>query len=393
MARNPRPSFGGGAGQRRLAPGGGINEKKPQAPARGRLVKSNLGSRLKIGGLASPRFGLEDKVINDTGQKSVTQRGGPLSELPGLLQELGVDALPVFDGSGIDPVDLSPDTPVRFADLLPLLERATRQADCPHLGLVLGLRFDLMKHHGPIGRLMLTAPSVRQALIDCVSWQLGYSKGAIVYLNQLGDDYIFGYGTYSASGPGTRVLYDIIVGVAVRIVRELTDGAETPIEVHFCHRQPDDPNFYKQLLKHPMRFNQQHNGILLGAETMRKRPPYADPDLRQRLLGELPKKMWETPPSLADQVGHALRHSLHVGKPTITEVSKQLGLHPRTLRRRLASEGTTFAALRDDVRFSVARELLDLTDIPIGEIGAILSFASPGVFSETFRRWTGATPM
>jgi AraC-like DNA-binding protein len=69
-----------------------------------------------------------------------------------------------------------------------------------------------------------------------------------------------------------------------------------------------------------------------------------------------------------------------------------MGVHPRTLERRLAGEGQTFETLRDEVRFSVARELLELTDIPVGEIGAILAFASPGVFTDAFRRVSATSP-
>jgi AraC-like DNA-binding protein len=73
-------------------------------------------------------------------------------------------------------------------------------------------------------------------------------------------------------------------------------------------------------------------------------------------------------------------------------VAEVLGLHPRTLRRRLADEGTTFEALLDEVRFAFACELLDLTDISNGEIAGTLSFASPGVFSESFHRVAHASP-
>jgi transcriptional regulator GlxA family with amidase domain len=44
------------------------------------------------------------------------------------------------------------------------------------------------------------------------------------------------------------------------------------------------------------------------------------------------------------------------------------------------------------VRFSVARELLELTDIPIGDVGTILAFASPSVFTDFFRRLSGKPP-
>lgn len=69
-----------------------------------------------------------------------------------------------------------------------------------------------------------------------------------------------------------------------------------------------------------------------------------------------------------------------------------LKLHPRTLRRRLAAKGAVFSDLRDRVRYALAREFLALTDLPLGEIAVLVGFASQGVFSESFRRWSGMTP-
>ena len=68
-------------------------------------------------------------------------------------------------------------------------------------------------------------------------------------------------------------------------------------------------------------------------------------------------------------------------------------MHPRTLRRHLAKEKTSFEALCAELRFDMARELLDLTDLPVGEISTALAYASPSVFADAFRRWSGLSPM
>jgi AraC-like DNA-binding protein len=69
-----------------------------------------------------------------------------------------------------------------------------------------------------------------------------------------------------------------------------------------------------------------------------------------------------------------------------------MGLHPRTLERRLADEGQTFRVQRDQMCMAVARELLELTEIPVGEISAILGFSAPSVLTTMFRRMSGKTP-
>ena len=180
-------------------------------------------------------------------RRITTQRAGPLVELPGLLHDRDVDVDAVFEGSGIAPGSLTPDLRLSFPVFLDVLDRAARMSGCPHIGLLVGLRFDLVRHHGLIGQLMHSEPTLKQALVDFVTWQPGYSSGAVVYLSQLGDDYGFGYATYDVPSPGTRVLYDGIVCIAMRMVQELTNGTAAPIEVHFSHGVDDDREALKNL--------------------------------------------------------------------------------------------------------------------------------------------------
>ncbi len=321
----------------------------------------------------------------------MTQRAGVLSELPQVLRDLGADIAAVFEGSGIDPTTIKPDTRVPFDVLLNLLDKAWQETNCPHLGLLIGLRFTFAIH-GPIGQLMLTAPSLGQALIDFVSWQPGYSSGAIVYLIRFEDEYALGYGTYAASTPGSRILYDAVIGVGVRMVHDLTKGAARPVEVEFSYRKPKSASTYMRLLNVPVRFNHHRTCLLIDSQTLRMPLTSSDPEARKRILAKIERTVFQGPPDVSTRTRHALRHLLLTGKPTLIEIASTLCLHPRTLERRLADEGQTFGALRDEVCYSVARELLELTDIPIGEIGAILGFASPSVFTDAYRRMSGSNP-
>jgi hypothetical protein len=238
----------------------------------------------------------------------ITQRVGPLVELPGLLRDLDVDVDAVFEGSGVSPGSLSPDLRLPFPDLLDLFERAARISGFPHIGLLLGLRFDLTSHHGLIGALMQTAPTLKQALVDFATWQPGYSSGAIVYLNRLGEEYELGHGTYAVSAPGTRVLYDLVVGVGSCMVRQLTGGSVGPIEAHFTHGAEEDGAIYGRLLRMPARFNQPRTGVILQAAAMGTAPPGADPLERQRLLKIIEDAAWTTRPDFATKVSRAIRH-------------------------------------------------------------------------------------
>jgi AraC-like DNA-binding protein len=321
---------------------------------------------------------------------AATQRLGAAAELPALLRELGIDPATVFAGSGLDPATLSPSTHAPLGATLALLERAARAADCAHIGLLTGLRFN-MAHHGAIGELMRTAPTLRDALADYVSWQHGYSTGAIVYLVRLGDELALGFGVHASSAVVSHHVYEFVVAVGVRMVAELSGGRVQPVDVHLSRRAPEPGSPHARLLKCQVKFNQPLNCLIFDRVAMRTPLASHDPAARRALMAQMEARM-VAGAGHAGQVRRAIRRALLEEAPKMPEIAHDLGIHPRTLRRRLSEEGTTFDDLLDDVRQTVARELIELTDMPLGEIGDALAFASPGVFSQWFRRAFGMPP-
>lgn len=77
---------------------------------------------------------------------------------------------------------------------------------------------------------------------------------------------------------------------------------------------------------------------------------------------------------------------------TLPAVASDLGLSERTLRRRLAEEGTSFQALLDEVRDSLAGEMLATGRMPVEDVALRLGYAEASSFIHAFKRWRGTTP-
>jgi AraC-like DNA-binding protein len=73
-------------------------------------------------------------------------------------------------------------------------------------------------------------------------------------------------------------------------------------------------------------------------------------------------------------------------------MARQLGMHERTLNRRLHEEGTSFRRELDGMRYEVARQLLADTRLPLSKIGPALGYADTTAFIRAFKRWSGAPP-
>lgn len=78
--------------------------------------------------------------------------------------------------------------------------------------------------------------------------------------------------------------------------------------------------------------------------------------------------------------------------PSMEDVAASLHVDARTLRRRLADEGTSFRALTDEVRSTLATELLRASGLTVQEVAARLGYHDAAGFTRAYRRWTGSTP-
>ena len=173
-------------------------------------------------------------------------------------------------------------TSLPFGDCLTLLERAAEQTGCAHVGLLMGAQYRWAEH-GIIHRLAQEAPTLREALQDFVGWQLGYTSGAAVYLHRVGEDFALGYGIYDRASPGSRHLYDAVVAIGCDMLRDLTGGRVTPLEVHLCHAGPEDAAVYHRILRAPVRFNQSQYCLIVSGDDIDFPRPDADPVRREQV--------------------------------------------------------------------------------------------------------------
>ena len=77
---------------------------------------------------------------------------------------------------------------------------------------------------------------------------------------------------------------------------------------------------------------------------------------------------------------------------TFEQLAARLNISPRTLRRRLEQEGTTFQELLAKVRSTLAKELLLTGKLSVEQVSERLGYSDAGSFYHAFKRWTGKPP-
>lgn len=96
----------------------------------------------------------------------------------------------------------------------------------------------------------------------------------------------------------------------------------------------------------------------------------------------------ELVPSLRQWVGG----TLGTEAARIDVLAATIGTTARTLQRRLAEVGTTYAHVLADARFHVAADLLARDAVAIRDVAHHVGYRDPAHLTRAFRRWSGMTP-
>lgn len=318
------------------------------------------------------------------------QRATAFARLLPMLEEFGVGPDAALAGTGLSIDDLKPDSFIPYRAALAFLENAAALTDREDLGLRLGGRQSLASL-GPLRDAMLHAETLGEALADFVAFQITNTTGAAVYLHRAEGEFIFGYGIYDAADVLSPQMHDMVLAVGQNLIRELTAAAVRPTGFLSMRSAPSDRTPWESLGA-PIQFGQDQTALLLSRTAAGFRLPTANEAAREEALAVLASHMSLAPWGWAGRTRHALRALLLDRRSSMPQVARHLRNHPRSLRRALKKEGTCFEAIKDEVRYAVARELLSLGSLSVGELAMTLDFASPSAFVRAFRRWSGTTP-
>jgi AraC-like DNA-binding protein len=161
----------------------------------------------------------------------------------------------------------------------------------------------------------------------------------------------------------------------------------------FAFAMPPHVEAYRHMFPGPLRFDAPQAEIRFDARYLALPLRRDEKALQQMLQRALPLTVlqYRRDRLLVQQVRQALTTN-----PTETHsaegISGLLHMSARTLHRQLKEEGASLQALKDDVRFERAKELLNRSDKPVKQVAAASGFQNEKSFIRAFREWTGLSP-
>jgi AraC-like DNA-binding protein len=94
----------------------------------------------------------------------------------------------------------------------------------------------------------------------------------------------------------------------------------------------------------------------------------------------------------AETLALIIEPHLHAGYPKLSLAASILGCSTRTVARGLASCGTSYQTVIDELRFNKAKGLLEDLDRPVAEVASRVGFSEQSNFTRMFQRIGGLTP-
>jgi AraC-like DNA-binding protein len=115
-------------------------------------------------------------------------------------------------------------------------------------------------------------------------------------------------------------------------------------------------------------------------------------DVLRPICDEAAKQRETAPGSLRALVENEAQRLLPHGGAQRHVVARKLAMSTRTLARRLASQGTSFEEVVDELRRTLALQYMKTPGISLSQVAWLLGYEGATSFNHAFKRWTGRPP-
>ncbi|BAD55973.1 AraC family transcriptional regulator [Nocardia farcinica] len=275
-----------------------------------------------------------------------------------------------------------------------VLELAAHRLDRPDLGLRIARRQDL-DMLGPLALAIRNSPTLAHVL-ECTSRYLfvhARSLSLEIEPDPHGERGVLALRYGVRPGLPTPVQgTDLGLGFVHRAIQRLVAPRYGLRSVELPYRPSAPAAAYEEFFGAPVRTGRPAALLRVPAELADRPLSGGDENLHRLALAFLAEQATETGAATAPKVRAAVQQLLGTTPPEIGVVARLLAMHPRTLQRSLAAEGTGFAAILDDVRRQQARRYLTTTTMPLAQVASLLGLAEQATLTRCCRRWWGRTP-
>ncbi|MCV7238977.1 AraC family transcriptional regulator [Mycolicibacterium celeriflavum] len=320
-------------------------------------------------------------------------RGTSLTGYRELVGELGGEPDTLLRRAGILPGQVGQfDSFITYLALIDAMEAAAAATGAADFGRRLARRqgIDIL---GAVGVAARTPQTVADAFGIFEHYLAAYSPAISAQILPLADKELcfLQFKVLIAHPPAHPQVTELSLGVMLRVLRFLLGSSYAPIAVDLPHQPLTPQDEYLRYFSCAPRFGERGAGLTFPSADL-GRSLTQDEVSHRAVLTYLDSMMDTRDGEMKTAVRALTRQLLPTGAATQDVVAQQFRLHPKTLQRRLAAEGTTFVAIVDDVRREMAQRYLRDTNMTLSHLARELGYAEHSVLTRACRRWYGSNP-
>ena len=326
---------------------------------------------------------------------NVRARG--LHGYPTLMRELGYDPAPLMRRYHIDESVLNiDDSLISLRAATHLMEASAKLTGMGDFGLRLSSHqsIDVL---GPLSLVIRNAPTVRDALNDVIRYLFVQSPGIIVSVDERTspvENTVAVSVEIRLSGPVvTRQNSDLCLADAHNFLRLFAGEKYELCAVSLSHQPIVSRAVYERFFGARLLEEPSGATLYISRKTYGANVEGANASFRQVAEDYIYRNFGVSEQSASERVRQALRRTLGTSNSDKSNIAALLALHPRTLQRRLEDEGTSFAAIKDEVRKQLVLEYLGTTNMAISQVSLMLGFPAQSALTRACRQWFSATPL
>jgi AraC-like DNA-binding protein len=291
---------------------------------------------------------------------------------------------------------MSPDDPsheVTLAQELRLLRAVLVEIDDhPGLGLDLGCRYHVTTY-GIFGFALISSQTFGDALrIADRFGDLSYALSR-VSANRREDEFVWAIDSSNLPDDVARFCTEREIGAAITLVADLLGPSVSPRQTRFAQQSPSELAPFVDRCGPNVIFDAERDEVVFDHAIFALPLPQANPATASMCLAQCQQALdqRQARSGIAGQVRAQLLHD-PIRFSDMTVLAASLGFSPRTLRRHLDAEDTTFRHLLAETREVLAEELLR-SGLTVEQTAHRLGYHEPASFSHAFRRWKGLWPI
>jgi AraC-like DNA-binding protein len=314
------------------------------------------------------------------------------------MRSRGADAAEALRRVGLVPGDLTdPDRRVPLIRYLELLEICADLLGDRQFGLKFGAQYE-PRHAGVVGNVALASRTVDEAF-KMVGRYMPTMVDGTVHGLEVSDGLAFVYWYYiDPLMMSYRQKADWAIAFACNILRKgLGDPRWTPQEVllpQLADETPAARHARAGVMGDKIRVGHPWAGIRIDSGLLTRPMATADAMIENlmRHYGDLRLAALPEQRSEIEQLRREIARMLVKGESGVEHLARAVGMSVRTLQRSLKKAGLSYSGVQEDVRKTLALNLLKNETLALTEIAFSLGYSEVSAFNHAFRRWVNQSP-